>query len=103
MVFVGEVRRKVEEDQRISNLRKAIAESEGAQRTQLRHEFDELYEQVLAEKRGETADTFDRIHSVQRAKEVGSIDEILPIAELRPYLVAAIERGIARDRSLRSP
>ena len=55
-----------------------------------------MYAAVQAEKRGEVADTFDRVHSVQRAREVGSIDHIIPVDELRPYLVDAIERGIAR-------
>ena len=98
VVFVGDVRRKVEDDQRIVELRRRIAEADAAEKTQLLHEFDELYAAVQAEKRGDVADTFDRVHSVQRAKDVGSIDHIIPVAELRPYLVDAIERGIAQAR-----
>jgi hypothetical protein len=36
------------------------------------------------------------LHSVERAVEVGSVSGIIPPAELRPYLVAAVERGISR-------
>ena len=52
--------------------------------------------QVRSEKLGEVADEFDAIHSVHRALQVGSLDRIIRAADLRPYLVDAIERGIAR-------
>ncbi|MGO9912860.1 MAG: hypothetical protein ACLPQS_17095, partial [Acidimicrobiales bacterium] len=42
------------------------------------------------------ATEFDRVHSVERAQAVGSVHRIIPPAELRPYLVAAVERGIGR-------
>jgi hypothetical protein len=40
---------------------------------------------------------FDRVHSVQRALQVGALDRILPPADLRPYLIDAVRRGIARE------
>ena len=57
----------------------------------------ELVKAVRSEKLGQVADEFDGIHSVQRALAVGSLDRILPAAELRPYLVDAIERGMAKE------
>ena len=39
---------------------------------------------------------FDSVHSVERALRVGSIDAIIPADRLRPHLVEAVERGIAR-------
>jgi acetyl-CoA carboxylase carboxyltransferase component len=51
---------------------------------------------VRSEKLGEVADEFDRIHSIQRALDVGSVDRIIPARVLRPYLVHAVEQGIAR-------
>jgi len=39
---------------------------------------------------------FDRVHSVQRALDVGALNYIIPPANLRPYLIDAVERGIAR-------
>jgi acetyl-CoA carboxylase carboxyltransferase component len=51
---------------------------------------------VRSEKLGEVAQEFDRAHSIERALEVGSVDRIIPPAELRPYLVDALERGMAR-------
>lgn len=43
------------------------------------------------------ASEFDQIHSIGRARDVGSVDAIISPAELRPYLVGAVERG--RQRS----
>jgi hypothetical protein len=43
------------------------------------------------------ADEFDHIHSVHRALKVGSLDRIIPAAQLRPYLIDAIERGMKRE------
>jgi hypothetical protein len=36
------------------------------------------------------------VHSVERACRVGSVDEIIPAARLRPHLIEAVEEGIAR-------
>ena len=43
-----------------------------------------------------TAAEFDAIHSVQRAKDVCSVHRIIAAAELRPELIAAVERGMGR-------
>jgi hypothetical protein len=51
---------------------------------------------VRSEKLGQVADEFDAIHTIQRARRVGSVDAIVPADELRPYLIDAIERGLAR-------
>ena len=53
-------------------------------------------ERVRSEKVGELAEEFDRVHSVERALRMGSLDRIIPARELRPYLIGALERGIAR-------
>ncbi len=47
-------------------------------------------------KLGEVAAEFDAIHSVQRARAVGSVHRIIAAADLRPELIAAVERGLAR-------
>ena len=48
---------------------------------------------------GELAAKFDSIHSIQRAVEVGSVSGIVAAADLRPYLVDAIERGMAKTET----
>ena len=45
---------------------------------------------------GEVAAEFDAVHSVQRAQAVGSVHRIIAAAALRPELIAAVERGMAR-------
>jgi acetyl/propionyl-CoA carboxylase alpha subunit/acetyl-CoA carboxylase carboxyltransferase component len=96
VVFTPEVRAMTETDRRIVAAEKRLAQSSGPARTELRHQLGQLRDSVAAEKQGEVAEEFDRVHSVYRAQQMGSIDEILPLSELRPYLVAAIERGSAR-------
>jgi hypothetical protein len=59
-------------------------------------ELRAVTEAVRSEKLGEVAQEFDRIHSIDRALEVGSVDRIISAATLRPYLVEALERGMAR-------
>lgn len=83
-------------DPRIEAVEKQISEADAAERVRLRQRLDALYRSVRAEKRGEIAESFDGIHTVQRAQGVGSIDQIVPPADLRPYLIDAVSRGIER-------
>ncbi|HTT24782.1 MAG TPA: hypothetical protein VMG82_38050, partial [Candidatus Sulfotelmatobacter sp.] len=50
----------------------------------------------------EMAAEFDRVHSVQRALDVGALNRIIPPATLRPYLIDAVERGIRREEEVES-
>ena len=56
-----------------------------------------LRAQVRSEKLGEVAAEFEQIHNIERAREVGSVHTIIPAAQLRPYLIEAVERGMARS------
>ena len=96
VVFAREVDSRTREDARIAGLDERIAAAEGAERERLRAERDAEWTAVRAEKLGELATEFDGIHSVQRAVEVGSVDRIVSAAGLRPYLIDAVERGVAR-------
>ena len=49
---------------------------------------------VRTEKLGEVATEFDRVHNIQRAVEVGSVDAVIAPHELRPRIIAAIEAGL---------
>jgi acetyl/propionyl-CoA carboxylase alpha subunit/acetyl-CoA carboxylase carboxyltransferase component len=100
VVFAGEVEARAKKDPRLQALTQAIAKAEGADRARLRTKWEELFKIVHSEKLGEMAAEFDRVHSVQRALEVGALDRILPPAELRPYLIDAVKRGIARTEEL---
>ena len=97
VVFAREVDQRTKKDPRIVALEKEIAAAPDARKRKLRKSLAELVKSVRSEKLGQVADEFDGIHSVQRALAVGSLDRILPAAELRPYLVDAIERGMAKE------
>lgn len=49
-------------------------------------------ERIRADVRATIAREFDAIHTVERAREVGSVDRIVPAAQLRGAIVDAIER-----------
>ena len=53
---------------------------------------------LRAEKMGQLADEYDRIHSIERALRVGSVERIVPARELRPALIDAVERLQAKAR-----
>ncbi len=95
VVFARDVRREANADPRVVELLEEMNAAEGADRARLHAEFDQLLKKVQTEKRGRFADKFDAIHSVQRAQDVGSIDEVIAPGRLRTYLIEAIERGVA--------
>ena len=96
VVFSGEVEKRARADERLEALNQAMAKVEGVEKNRLRAEWNELFKVVHSEKLGEVANEFDRIHSVDRALRVGALNQILPPASLRPYVIHAVERGIVR-------
>jgi len=70
---------------------------DGAEKGRLRAQWDELFKVIHSEKLGQVADEFDRIHSVQRALRVGALNEIIPPATLRPFLIRAVERAVVKE------
>ena len=90
---------RTRDDPRVLGLVQRLDEAEPADRATLRAELTDARAAVHSEKLGELAAEFDRIHSVERALEVGSMDRIIPARDLRRYLVEAVERGIDARRS----
>ncbi len=101
VVFASEVEAKARKDPRLQELTQAMAKAEGAEKSRLRAQWDELFKIVHSEKLGELAAEFDRVHSVQRALDVGALHCIAPPAKLRPYLIDAVERGMAKQGELK--
>jgi acetyl/propionyl-CoA carboxylase alpha subunit/acetyl-CoA carboxylase carboxyltransferase component len=95
-VFSRDVKIRTENDPRVVSLREKVAAADREEATTLRTELAEVMEQVRSEKLGEVADEFDAIHTIQRAQRVGSVDRIIDAADLRSYVIDAIERGMAR-------
>jgi len=104
-VFAAEVNKRTAADPRVADLEARIAEAgragDNAEGARLTAELAALRPGVRAEKLGAMADEFDAAHSVQRAQRVGSIDRIVAPEELRPYLVDAVRRGMARAGTTR--
>jgi acetyl-CoA carboxylase carboxyltransferase component len=97
VVFAREVDQRTKKDPRVQALEKEIASASDVEKRKLRGRLGDLVKAVRSEKLGQVAEEFDGIHSVQRALAVGSLDRIIPAAELRPYLVDALERGMAKE------
>jgi acetyl-CoA carboxylase carboxyltransferase component len=96
VVFSRDVDARTSKDPRIAGLDAQIVRASGEEKRRLVAQRAELWPLVRSTMLGAVAEEFDRVHSVQRAREVGSLDRILPAAGLRPYLIEAIERGMAR-------
>ena len=99
VVFAGELESRTRKDPRLQELAEATAKAEGSEKGRLRLQWDKLFKVIHSEKLGEMAAEFDRIHSVQRALAVGALNCIIPPHKLRPYLIDAIERGIANEEA----
>lgn len=64
-----------------------------------RRAYDRALEEAIAAEQAAVAAEFDAVHSVERAREVGSLDDIVTPAELRPYLIRAL--SIAKEAKSR--
>ncbi|TYB46268.1 carboxyl transferase domain-containing protein [Actinomadura chibensis] len=90
-VFSRDVDARAANDPRVRDLEGRLAAASGADRAALSAELDELRASVRAEKLGEVAAEFDRVHDIRRAVEVGSVDAVVRAAELRPRIIESIE------------
>ncbi len=93
VVFSAEVNRRTSADGRVAALEAQLAGSAGTERAELTAKLAEVRAAVRAEKLAEVATEFDRVHSIHRAVEVGSVDAVITAAELRPRIIDAL-----RDR-----
>jgi len=76
----------------VSELQAQMPAAGGAERAALSTRLADAQAAVRAEKLGDVAAEFDRVHSIQRAVEVGSVDTIIKAAELRPRIIEALGR-----------
>lgn len=96
VVFAGEVNARTANDPAVRELEELVAEADGTERATLNLKLADVRAAVRAEKLSEVAAEFDRVHSIQRAVEVGSVDAIVRADELRPRIIDALERGMRR-------
>ncbi len=57
-------------------------------------QYDDIYQTVHLEHQAKVALEFEKIHTVERALKVGSIDDIVQASNLRPYIQEQLEHGI---------
>ena len=100
VVFAAEVNKRTSADPRVAGLQARAAEATSGgdedEASRLRAELASVWPTVHAEKLGQVADEFDRVHSIERAHQVGSVQAIVPPARLRSYLIDAVRRGMRR-------
>ena len=96
VVFTREVDKRTSADPRVRELEAAVSAAGGVEQAHLRVELATLRTGVRSEKLGEVAAEFEAIHDIERARRMGSVHDIVPAAELRPRLIAAVERGMER-------
>jgi acetyl-CoA carboxylase carboxyltransferase component len=90
VVFGRDVRARALADPRVQALGKRASASEEG-----RALYDRTLAEVTLEKQAELAEEFDRIHSVQRAREVGSLEEIVAPARMRAYLIDLLDQELS--------
>jgi acetyl-CoA carboxylase carboxyltransferase component len=97
VVFARDVEKRTRADTRLAAIEAAIEAAEGDERLRLRACLQQEYATVRSEKLGEVAEEFDGVHNIYRALRVGSVHRIIQPAELRPYLIDAVERGMDKE------
>ncbi|MEN3298944.1 MAG: hypothetical protein V7633_1002 [Pseudonocardia sp.] len=100
VVFAGEVRKRTDADERVTGLEARVAAAvesgDEPEAARLRAELATVRADVRSEKLGAVAEEFDTEHSIERAQRVGSVHHIVNPHRLRPYLVDAVQRGMAK-------
>ena len=90
VVFSREVDARTARDPGVVELERQVARARGAMRAQLLAELADTRQQVRARVLGQVAQEFDAVHSIHRAVEVGSVDEIIEARALRPRIIEAL-------------
>jgi acetyl-CoA carboxylase carboxyltransferase component len=96
VVFSREVDKRTAADPRVRDLEAVIAAADSVEQAHLRAQLATVRSAVRSEKLGEVAAEFEAVHDIERARRMGSVHAIIPAAELRPRLIAAVERGMER-------
>jgi acetyl-CoA carboxylase carboxyltransferase component len=89
VVLGREVRARALADPRVQAARRAGAGDEAAAH------YARTLAEVTLEKQAELAAEFDAVHTVERALEVGSLEAIVPPAEMRAWLIRVLEDELA--------
>jgi hypothetical protein len=98
-VFAREVRARSESDPRLQAARAALrAERDPERAGDRRAALERLHAEITMEQHGAVAQAFDATHTVERARAVGSLDQIVAVDDLRRCLIERldVEAGLAK-------
>jgi acetyl/propionyl-CoA carboxylase alpha subunit/acetyl-CoA carboxylase carboxyltransferase component len=87
VVFPRKVKQLVAKDSRIIEMEQKIKQASPGMKPKLREQLNTLQKNITLEKRGDIANEFDSIHSVQRAISVGSLDAVIHPSEIRGCII----------------
>jgi acetyl-CoA carboxylase carboxyltransferase component len=93
VVFPRLVQKRSLADPRVQEERQALESSEPGDRGQAQQRYEEVLREVEAETQAAVAQEFDEVHSVERAREVGSLSAIISPSEMRSFLVEQVLAG----------
>jgi acetyl-CoA carboxylase carboxyltransferase component len=98
VVFGREVRARAAADPRVRQLHDRRDADDAA-----RARYERVFGEVLLEKQAELAEAFDSVHTVGRARQVGSLEAIVEPAHMRSYLIERLEEEAQRSTPSISP
>jgi acetyl-CoA carboxylase carboxyltransferase component len=97
-VFGREVQARTDADTRLQAAAGALRAARGPEHAAaLTAELERVREQVTLEQHGAVARAFDAVHTVERARAVGSLDAIVAVADLRRRLIERLEESRTED------
>ncbi|MEI2713806.1 MAG: carboxyl transferase domain-containing protein [Nocardioides sp.] len=91
VVFAREVAHRVAADPRVVEAQAAVDAAGPDTVDQARLELAAVQDELKGHCRGVVGREFDGIHTIERAKEVGSVDQIVTVDALRDAIVATLE------------
>ncbi|MGO9928077.1 MAG: carboxyl transferase domain-containing protein [Mycobacterium sp.] len=94
-VFARDIDARTQQDPEVREAADRVRHTTGTEAGAARARLAEITAAVRSAKLSEVAEEFDRIHTVQRALAVGSVDRIITAETLRPYIIDAVERGMS--------
>jgi acetyl-CoA carboxylase carboxyltransferase component len=90
VVFGREVRTRALADPRVAEAERQLRARPSPA---ARERYERVLDEVSLEKQTQLAAEFDAVHTVERARKVGSLSAILPASEMRAFLAQEIGAG----------
>jgi hypothetical protein len=95
--FTREVRARASAQPAVRELQEALGRQPSAE---VRARLEAALREATLAVQAELAAEFDAVHSVERARAVGSLREIVEPTELRPFAVRALRRELSSTAPL---